>query len=196
MTRAQPRQGGLWRNPHFFRFSLYALRGLGFKPGILGMIYGVGGISSLAGALFAGQAADRLGVGRAMTLGMLLMGLSMFLIPLAQGPGLAALLLMLAQQLMGDGAYTVYQINQVSLRQAIAPGRVLGRVNASLRFGGLGATLLGTLAGGVLGQSAGLRPTLVVGACGTVLAAVWLAVSPVQALKRTPAAAGDGLTRS
>ena len=101
---------------------------------------------------------------------------------------------MVAQQLMGDSAYTVYQINQVSLRQTIAPGRVLGRVNASIRFGELGATLIGTLVGGLLGQGLGLRPALAVGAGGTLLAAVWLALSPVRALKKPSAKTAERLT--
>ncbi len=175
-------------------FSLYALRGLGFQPGIVGMIYAVGGVSSLLGALLAGRVAERLGTGLAMVLGMLVMGLSMFFVPLAQGAGFLALCLMVAQQLMGDGAYTVYQINQVSLRQTIAPGWLLGRVNASIRFGELGATLIGTLAGGLLGQGLGLRPALAVGAGGTVLAGVWLALSPVRTLKKPSAEAAERLT--
>jgi predicted MFS family arabinose efflux permease len=44
--------------------------------------------------------------------------------------------------------------------------------------------LLGALAGGILGETIGLRATLAVGAAGVILAALWLAVSPVRRLSQ------------
>ena len=82
----------------------------------------------------------------------------------------------------GDGGFVVYEINQLSLRQAIAPPRLLGRVNASINFASQGAMLLGSLAGGVLGGAIGVRATLVVGACGGLAAAVWLALSSIASV--------------
>jgi predicted MFS family arabinose efflux permease len=88
---------------------------------------------------------------------------------------------------MGDGGFTVYEINQVSLRQALAPERLLGRVNASMRFVAQGALLLGSLTGGLLGELIGLRTTLVMGACGALIAALWPALSPVRSVRWTDA---------
>ncbi|HEU4759437.1 MAG TPA: MFS transporter [Dehalococcoidia bacterium] len=167
-------------------FLLFAVRDLGFHPGILGMIFAVGGVSSLLGSLVAGRSARRLGTGTTMVGGVLLMGLSMLFVPLAQGATVLAAALLLAQQLMGDGAFTVYEINQVSLRQAITADRLLGRVNASIRFAGLAAMLVGALVGGLLGETIGLRATLVVGAGGLCLGALWLALSPVRGLRSAP----------
>ncbi|MDQ3855187.1 MAG: MFS transporter, partial [Chloroflexota bacterium] len=138
---------------------LYMVRGLGFEPGILGMIWGVGGASSLLGALLATRLARRWGIGPAMIGCLVLAGFGSCLIPLAEGATLLSAALLIAQQLTGDGAYTAYDINQLSLRQLVAPERLLGRVNASMRFVGLGATLLGTVAGGWLGGAIGLRAT-------------------------------------
>jgi MFS family permease len=163
--------------------SLFALRELGFAPGVLGMIYGVGGISSLLGSILAARAGRRLGIGPAMVLGGLAMGISMFFVPLAPGATVLGASLLLAQQLFGDGCYMVYDITELSLRQTITPDHVLGRVNASVRAGGLAAMLVGSLAGGILGGAIGLRPTLAIGACGTILGAVWLALSPVRSLR-------------
>jgi hypothetical protein len=69
-----------------------------------------------------------------MIVGLLLYSIALLFIPLAQGATLGAALLLIAQQTLGDGAATLYQINQVSLRQAITPARFLGRVNASTEF--------------------------------------------------------------
>ncbi len=165
---------------------LYMSRGLGFEPGILGMIWAVGGISSFLGAVAAARTTRRFGIGPAMVVGLLLMGISQLFIPLAEGATLVAALLLIAQQLTGDGAFTIYEINQVSLSQSVAPERLLGRVNASMQFIGLGATFAGSLLGGVLGETIGVRTTLVLGACGTLLAALWLVLSPVRTLKVAP----------
>ena len=158
------------------------------------MIFAVAGVSSLLGALMAGRTARRLGTGPAMVLGVLLMGLSMLFVPLAHGATIVAAALLLAQQLMGDGAFTVYEINQVSMRQAITAERLLGRVNASIRFAGLGAMLVGALVGGLLGETIGLRATLVVGAGGMSLGALWLLLSPVRSLRAAPASFVDTST--
>ncbi len=162
---------------------LYMARDLGFAPGILGMIFAVGGISSLAGAVLTPPITRRLGIGPAMIFGLALGVLSSFFIPLAQGATALAAAFLIIQQLSGDGGYTLYEINQVSLRQTLAPERLLGRVNASMHFVSQGATLLGSLAGGLLGNAIGVRSTLVVGACGSLLAVAWLMLSPVRAVR-------------
>ncbi len=174
-------------------FLLFAVRDLGFDPGVLGMIFAAGGVSSLLGALVAGRAARRLGAGPAMVAGVLLMGLSMLFVPVARGATVVAAMLLLAQQLVGDGAFTVYEIQQVSLRQAVTADRLLGRVNASIRFAGLGAMLVGALIGGLLGETIGLRATLVVGAGGMCLGSLWLVFSPVRGLRTAPVSSGDSL---
>jgi predicted MFS family arabinose efflux permease len=129
----------------------------------------------------------RLGIGPAMIAGLMLFGISMVFIPIAQGATVTAATLLIMQQLFGDGAATIYQINQVSLRQAITPERLLGRVNASAYFLGLGGTLAGSLLGGLLGEMMGVRITLVLAALGTVLSTLWLIFSPVRRLRGTPA---------
>ncbi len=169
-------------------FLLYTTRELGFEPGVLGLIFATGGASSLAGALFATPAARRFGIGPAMVLGVMMMGGSMLFVPAAQDASLLALAFLVAQQVFGDGSYTVFDINQVSLRQAITPEGVLGRVNAGIHFGVLAAMLLGALCGGALGEVVGLRATLVAASGFMLVAGVWLLVSPVGLLRQAPAA--------
>ena len=57
----------------------------------------------------------------------------------------------------------------VSIRQAVTPDRLLGRMNASIEPG-LRRDPFGALAGGVLGEPIGLRETLAVAAIGLLLA--------------------------
>ena len=77
-------------------------------------------------------------------------------------------------------------LDQVSLRQAIAPASVLGRVNASLRVAETGAMLAGTVAAGYLGEVIGLRATLWLAVVTCLLAAVLLFLSPVSKVKQIP----------
>ncbi len=165
---------------------LYMARDLGFAPGVLGTIWALGGISSLVGAVATDPTIRRIGVGPAMISACFLSGLAMLFVPLAQGATLTAALLLILQQLLGDGAATIYQINQVTLRQVVTPERLLGRVNASAQFLGLGAMLGGSLLGGLLGGIVGVRTMLFFSAFGTMFSTLWLVISPVRALRVFP----------
>jgi MFS family permease len=163
-------------------FLLYATTTLGFHPGVLGLTWAVGGVTSLVGAMFAGRAAARLGLGPALTLGLTGMGLAMLLFPAAHDASIIALALLVGQQ-FGDGFFVVWDINQLTLRQSITAGHLLGRVNAGFRVGGTTAMLAGAVTGGVLGEVIGLRGTLVL-ASGVMLAAgAWLTVTPVWGMR-------------
>ncbi|MGO9603921.1 MAG: MFS transporter [Candidatus Binataceae bacterium] len=160
-------------------YMLFVVNALGFKPATLGMIFAVGGASSLFGALAAQRAAAAFGAGRAMAFGLAVEGFALMLLPIAHGAGIASIALLVAQQLIGDGASTICFINSVTLIQAITPHRMLGRVNASLRFVNLSAILAGELIAGIAGGVVGLRPTMVAGAAGLWITAALLAASEI-----------------
>jgi len=169
--------------------SLYALRVLGFSPGPLGLIFAVGGLASLLAALFAGRITSRLGVGPTMFAGLLLTGLGTLLLPLAHSAGLLAFALLIGQQVIGDGGVTIFEINQSSLRQTLAPPRALGRLNAATRSAGLGTTLVGIAAGALLAQNSGYRVALLTAAAATFLGALLLLSSPYLRSGKQAAAA-------
>ena len=50
----------------------------------------------------------------------------------------------------------------------------------------LGAMLVGSALGGVLGELVGLRATLFLAVFGTLLAALWLGLSPVRSPRERP----------
>lgn len=162
---------------------LYMSRGLGFDPGVLGMIWAVGGVTSLVGAALVQRANRRLGIGRVMFFGLFVQIFTSGAILLASGPTLLSALIMVFQQ-FGDGFYVAYEINNLSFRQGITEERMLGRVNATMRFLTLGASLVGALLGGLLGEALGLRGTMAVGVTATALAVVILGASPLRRLGR------------
>jgi MFS family permease len=170
-------------------FVLYMTRELGLQPAIVGLIYAASGPGALLGALVAGEASRRFGLGATIIGSMVLTQTANLLIPLASGslPVLTAIL-MLASFLVGIGN-PVYNINQVSLRQAITPDRLQGRMNASMRFIVWGTIPLGSLLGGALGQTLGLWPTLVAMTLCGLLAPLWVLFSPVRQLRVQPAPA-------
>ncbi len=166
-------------------FLLYVNQEIGFDPGILGMIFAVGGMSSFLGAMIAGRL-PRFGIGAVMVTSLLLAALGEAFVPLATAANAVGLLFLVGQQIVADSALTVYDINQVSLRQAITPAHILGRVNASVRVTEFGAVLLGTVIAGYIGETVGLRETLWLGVALSLLAAMALALSPVRAVRRIP----------
>jgi Na+/melibiose symporter-like transporter len=165
-------------------YLLFASQELGFQPGTLGSIFAIGAGSSVAGALAARRTMLRLGLGNAMWGGLALVALTMGLLPFAPGAALGLLILALHQ--LGDGFEVVFSVNAVSLRQAVTPRQVLGRVNGTFEFATLGAMLLGTGVGGALGETLGLRATLGLGAAGMGVAALCILLSSVGRLRRGP----------
>jgi predicted MFS family arabinose efflux permease len=107
----------------------------------------------------------------------------MLLIPLTPASPRLAIPFLIAAQVFSGIGHPIYSINQLSLRQALTPDRLLGRVNASRRFVVFGIGPLGALAGGVLGQSIGLRGTLGVAATTLGLSVLWMILSPLRTMR-------------
>ncbi len=164
---------------------LFAVRALHLTPGALGLTFALGNVGFLFGALTASRIANRVGLGRTIILSIGLSSPAMILIPLAT-PATAFPFLVLSGFVVGWGGIAVYNINQVSLRQAITPDRMQGKMNATMRFMVWGTMPVGSFIGGVLGRSIGLRPTLWIGAIGSTLAFLWPLFSPVRTLQSIP----------
>jgi predicted MFS family arabinose efflux permease len=173
-------------NALFTVYMLYCVGTLGLKPAVIGAIFAIGGLSTVAGTLLAGPAAARFGVGPMLIASPFLIGLASFLIPLAGGPPVVAIVLLVAAQVLFGIGRPIFDINQLSLRQAITPGRLQGRVNASMLFIMWGVIPIGSLLGGLLGTTIGIRQTLAVGAVGMSLAFIWVLFSPIRGLRRQP----------
>lgn len=165
-------------------YILFITRELGLKPVAIGAVFSLGSLGALAGVLLAGSLARRLGIGRVIVAAPLILGLGFVPVVLAT-PKLAVPLLTLGALVVSFGS-PIYNISQVSLRQAITPHRLQGRMNATMRFLVWGTMPLGALAGGALGQVLGLRPTIAIAAAGATLAFVWVWRSPVRALTQIP----------
>ncbi|HEU4322595.1 MAG TPA: hypothetical protein VFS21_05550, partial [Roseiflexaceae bacterium] len=110
-------------------------------------------------------------------------GLSDLALPLAgQDVWRVALAVGLGQFFFGLGL-TVFRVAQISVRQALVPEGWLGRVGGALHLLGWGIAPLGALIGGVLGQSIGLRQTLLFGAVLEALVALVIWRSPLWVMR-------------
>ena len=168
-------------------YLLFATREIGLGPAGIGIVAALGGIGSFVGAATAGRIARRLGIGRAMLLGLAGMTLGNALIPLAPaGAILVASAFLVGQQLIGDSAGTVYDVLERSLTQSIVDGRILGRVNATVEFVTTLLALVGSIGGGVIAEVFGLRVALAVGVLGGAAAVLFVWFSPVRSMRTIP----------
>ena len=164
---------------------VFILRELHVPAGVLGAVFGMGNIGFVVGALTATRIPRWLGLGRTMCLGAATFGLPLVLVALAPA-GHRAVPFLVVSGFIASFSSVVYSTNQVSLRQAITPEALQGRMNATMKFMVIGAMPIGSLIGGVLGASIGLRPTIWIAAVATSVAFVPLALSPVRSLRAIP----------
>lgn len=170
-------------------FVLYMSRVLHFAPATIGLVFACGSAGALLGSLFGGRMARTFGVGHTIGGAQLLTACAYLLVPLAHGPPVEAIGLMAVSQVLWGASRPPYNIAQVSLRQAITPDRLLGRMTASMRFVTWGVMPVGALLGGGLGSTIGIRPTMFVIVAGEAVAALWIVFSPLWTLREVPAAA-------
>lgn len=166
-------------NIAFSIYLVYAVRELGLGAGTIGILFALGNLGGLAGALLAGQMSRRLGIGPTIALGAS-SSMALILVPLAPVSGPIPFLL--AAQLVMAFGVVIYNVTGISFQQEITPDRMLGRLNASRRFLVWGVIPLGNLIGGGLASVFGLRAALFVGASGIAFAAVPILLSPLRSL--------------
>jgi MFS family permease len=77
----------------------------------------------------------------------------------------------------------ILDIASGSLSAAVIPNELRSRVSGAYRVFNYGVRPLGALAGGWLGSTLGLRPTLWIAAAGAVLGVAWLIPSPVPRIR-------------
>ncbi|GLZ75503.1 MFS transporter [Actinorhabdospora filicis] len=170
--------------------TLFAIKGVGLTAGWLGLALGIANAGALLGALANRRIVAALGLGPVIVASVTLPGAAILLLPLArEGFALPVLAVALAIAWFG---IAVYNVNQISLRQAVVPTALQGRMNATMRFLIWGTIPLGTALGGFLGGAIGLRSTLLIAGAGAVLSALPVLLSPVRALRAIPERDGDG----
>jgi len=177
-----------WAN--FFSSAIFSallfvlLNQLGFEAVTLGLLFTFASLGGVVGALVSGRIADRIGVGPAIVAGAVLFGVPMLPLPFVTAAiALPFLAVILGVSFFGN---LLYNINQVSFRQAIVPIRLQGRLNATMRTIVWGTLPLGALTGGFLGEVIGLRPAILLSVVAGSVSFLWVLFSPVRGIREMP----------
>lgn len=175
---------------NFFRSLLltallvYLVRDAHASAGAIGAAFAVGNIGFLAAAFVAPTVARRFGVGRTMRAAVASFGPAALLVALAP---LDLVVVAAGAMVLVDGfGIGLHGVNQVSVRQAVTPERLRGRMTATLRFLNFGMMPLGTMLGGALGSLVGLHAAIWFGTAGLFLAALPYALSSTGRLVELP----------
>lgn len=164
---------------------LFLLREVGLSPGAIGLVSTTGLLGAVLGSVSARRLGDRMGDARTIRLAALLFAAGYPMLPLA-GSGWRLVWYPLGT-FLASFAVTVMNVLQVSFQQAATPESLRGRVNATMKFLTFGVAPLGSLLGGVLATSTGLRATLWTAAAGLVFSMVLLRFSPLRQIRDLPA---------
>lgn len=177
---------------NFFNFVfhtlvvLYAVDELGLSAGTLGAVVGAGAVGGVLGAALSGRVVRRFGVGPTIVCGIVGFPAPLVLVPLAGGPEALKLALLFTAEFLSGFGVMLLDIASGSFQAALIPDALRSRVSGAFRTVNHGMRPLGALAGGLLGSSIGLRPTLWIATVGGVLSVLWLIPSPIPRMRGLP----------
>lgn len=171
---------GLFRSSYL----LYVTNGLGLGPEAIGLVIATGGIASFLGGIFTERISQFFGVGRAISLSLVIVGIGLALVPLAPRATIVGFAMLVGHQLLSDGFETVWEANQAAIRGRVLPAAFQGRANAANDGVGLIGRLMGIILGGVIGSSvAGSGVALLVGGGASIGVGLFVALSRLGAIQ-------------
>lgn len=153
-------------------FVLFSQDVLGLNEVQYGLLLAIGAIGGILGSLLARRLSYRLGAGLILLLDAVLSGLGFLGIGLTTRSLIVGLMLVLISLSDMFGNVII-----ISLRQAIIPPSLLGRVASAYRLLVLGALPLGAFIGGLLARSIDLAAPFLAG--GPLLIFAGIAILPV-----------------
>lgn len=170
----------------FTMLPIFILRELGLTAASMGVIFSLGAVGGLAGALATPWIIRAIGEARAIPVSAIAFSVIACGLPLAAMFPQIALWLLIGQMFVGSFTVLLYNITQVTFRQRVTPGRLLGRMNASIRFCVWGVMPVAALLSGAMGASIGVIATMWVGAIGQLLSALFVVLGPFWRLRELP----------
>jgi MFS family permease len=174
-----------WGNMGFAVLLVFARRELHLTPLAIGLAFTLSNVGPLLAAFNANRISSRLGVGRTIIIASVIGAPTFLVIPFAP-EGNASLVVLIPAFIIGGLSNVIYNVTQLSLRQAITPERLQGRMNSVMRFIVWGTIPLGSLIGGVLASSIGVKETLIVSGIGSLTSFLPVLFSQVRNIKEMP----------
>jgi hypothetical protein len=173
---------------------LFAVRVLHVRPAGIGLLFSVTSLAGVFGAVLATYLCRTLGVGRVLALTMPLAGIAAIALPAAQRTsGWWTIALLAAGQVLFGFVQPIYNICQLSLRQAVTPPGLQAQVHSSFTFIVWGAIPVGAALAGGLSSVLDLKATLLIAAAGLSLSGTPIMLSEVRGVRQIgqPAVRGD-----
>jgi MFS family permease len=167
-------------------FTVYAIRQLHLTPAKLGIAIGALQAGALLGALLAARIKRTLRLGRTLAVAILFVSGGPLLLLLPHSASPAAIAVFVAGWLCHGFGISVWNVNTITLRQAVTPTRLLARMNATYRMLLFGALPAGAMIGGLLGSALGLHTALVVAVVVLTTPIAWIVFSPIFRLTEMP----------
>ena len=165
-------------------FTLYAVRTLHVRPGVLGAVLGAGAIGGVLGSVLTKRIAVRVGAGKAYVAGCLVFTAPLALVPLAPVNGGPLILVMLfAAEFMSGFGVMLLDISIGAIFAVVIPDTMRARVSGAFQAINYGTRPVGALLGGLLGTTLGLRPALWIAVAGAVAGALLLLPSPLPGFR-------------
>ncbi|SDI99317.1 Predicted arabinose efflux permease, MFS family [Paraburkholderia steynii] len=162
----------------------YAVHRLGLSASAIGATLGAFGIGMVCGALAAPSVARRMTFGRMLLVGPFC-GLAASLVMVATLAVPSFWLAAASFFLMGAGPI-LWTVGSTTLRQAITPAGMMGRVSALNSTATYGARPVGALLGAAISARFGMDACLVAAALGFAVQAWIIVISPAARLARIP----------
>jgi MFS family permease len=165
---------------------IFALRELGLTPQMFGIVFSLSAVGGLLGAIATPHIVKRIGEARAIPISAIAFCIAPLFLPAISLVPALAFPLLIVQFFVSSFTILLYNITQVTFRQRITPPRLLGRMNASIRFVVWGVMPIGALLAGALGTWIGTVPTLWIAACGELLAGLFVVIGPFWGMRELP----------
>jgi MFS family permease len=165
---------GMWQMCHHAAVVvqiLFATRTLGMSESQIGLSFIGLGLGTIAASTMGHRISARIGPGPCLLLGLAVCGVGWLLLALAPPNALGRLMFAAMLVCFGFGAVLIF-INFLSLRQAVTPTPLLGRMTSTMRWLILLPAGPGALIGGWLGEHVDLRASLVFAGCGALAVAL------------------------
>ena len=173
--------------------ALYILRDVRLTAPLMGLAFALSSVGFVAGSLIAPRVERRLEIGGMIVLGLFLVAASPYTLVIANDslPDAVNVLFFAIPGFIGGTGGVIQYIGLSSLRQAITPERMLGRVWASASVLGAILAVAGAAAGGIIGETLGLRAAVVVAAIGYAVPFLYSLASPLRQATRIAAIAEE-----
>ena len=170
----------------FTLLPIFLLRTLGITVEAMGVIFALSAVGGLLGAIATPHITRWIGEARAIPISAVGFGVVGILLPVAAMVPAIAFWLVVVQWFLMSFSVILYNITQVTFRQRITPARLLGRMNASIRFCVWGVMPIAALLAGALGTRLGVVPTMWIGAIGGLFSAAFVVFGPFWRMRELP----------